>query len=170
MNTCAGDARGAGGTRVRLLGPVDVVVAGGARPVHGLRRKAVLAVLALHPGDIVSIDRILDVGWSDTTPARLNTVQSHISHLRGVLGGGSAIRAHPPGYVLDLGDDATDVQTAERMILNARAHDDPAGRAAALDGALRLWRDRPLADVSGLVWFTSRPSASRVSAGGPSRR
>jgi hypothetical protein len=35
--------------QVRLLGPVDVVVDGEPRPVRGLRRKAILAVLALKP-------------------------------------------------------------------------------------------------------------------------
>ena len=153
MNTCAGSVRRDGHVQVRLLGPVDVVVAGEARPVRGLRRKAVLAVLALNPGEIVSTDRLVDVVWSDTTPARLNTVQSHVSYLRRVLGGRSAIRAHPPGYVLDLGDDATDVQTAGRMIERARAHDDPADSASVLAAALQLWRGRPLADVCGLAWL-----------------
>ena len=69
VNTCAGDVRRDGHVQVRLLGPVDVVVAGEARPVRGLRRKAVLAVLALNPGEIVSTDRLMDVVWSDTTPA-----------------------------------------------------------------------------------------------------
>ncbi len=40
--------------RVRLLGPVDVVADGAVRPVTGLRRKAVLAVLALQHGDVVA--------------------------------------------------------------------------------------------------------------------
>jgi DNA-binding SARP family transcriptional activator len=38
--------------QVRLLGPVDVVVDGVPRPVRGLRRKAVLAALALHAGRV----------------------------------------------------------------------------------------------------------------------
>jgi hypothetical protein len=37
--------------QVRLLGPVDVLVDGAARPVRGLRRIALLAMLALHPGE-----------------------------------------------------------------------------------------------------------------------
>ena len=38
-----------------------------ARPVSGLRRKAVLAVLALRVGEIVSTDRLIDVVWSETS-------------------------------------------------------------------------------------------------------
>jgi len=45
---------------VRLLGPVDVVVNGGPRPVHGLRRRAVLATLALHGGETVGTSRLVD--------------------------------------------------------------------------------------------------------------
>jgi hypothetical protein len=41
-----GRRRGRGIMQVRLLGPVDVVVDGGPRPVPGLRRMAVLATLA----------------------------------------------------------------------------------------------------------------------------
>jgi DNA-binding SARP family transcriptional activator len=144
------------GAQVRLLGPVDVVLAGEPAPVQGLRRKAVLAALALSPGEIIGTDRLIDVVWSDTAPARLNTVQSHVSYLRRVLGSRSAIRARPPGYVLDLGDTATDAQAADRMIEQAMGHDDPTERAAALRPALRLWRGRALADVSGLRWFAEQ--------------
>ena len=73
--------------QVRLLGPVDVVVEGGPRPVNGLRRKAVLAALALHHGQVVSTGRLVDVVWGESAPATVvNSLQSHISYLRGVLG------------------------------------------------------------------------------------
>ena len=39
---------------IRLLGPVDVLADDGPRAVRGLRRKAVLAALALHGGEVVS--------------------------------------------------------------------------------------------------------------------
>ncbi|MFC7243016.1 hypothetical protein ACFQO7_11075 [Catellatospora aurea] len=52
--------------QVRLLGSVEVVVAGAVRPVPGLRRKAVLAMLGLHPGQIVSSGV---VSYLDTTVA-----------------------------------------------------------------------------------------------------
>ncbi|MCE7010312.1 helix-turn-helix domain-containing protein [Kibdelosporangium philippinense] len=74
---------------MRILGPVDVTVNGIPRPVRGLRRKAVLAVLALRAGEIVSADRLTDVVWDEEAPrTAANTLQSHVSYLRGVLGAG----------------------------------------------------------------------------------
>ena len=51
--------------QVRLLGPVDVVVDGEPRPVRGLRRKAILAVLALNHGMVVSSDRLTNLVWGE---------------------------------------------------------------------------------------------------------
>ena len=104
--------------RVRLLGPVDVMVDGAVRPVSGLRRKAILAILGLYAGEIVSADRLQGIVWRDGAPG-LNTLQSHVSHLRSVLGSKAAILAKPPGYVLDLGEDGTDVLHAERLLRQA---------------------------------------------------
>ncbi|MBQ1015328.1 hypothetical protein KBX53_31260, partial [Micromonospora sp. M51] len=53
------------GVRVRLLGPVEVVVAGSPQAVTGLRRQAGLATLALHVCRVGSGDRLIDVGWGD---------------------------------------------------------------------------------------------------------
>jgi DNA-binding response OmpR family regulator len=55
--------------QVRLLGSVDIVVGGEARPLPGLRRKALLAALALERGRIVSADRLIDIVWNDEAPA-----------------------------------------------------------------------------------------------------
>ncbi len=46
--------------------------------MRGLRRIAVLAMLTLHPGEIVSTDRLVDGVWGDSPPpTALNTV-SHV--------------------------------------------------------------------------------------------
>jgi DNA-binding SARP family transcriptional activator/Tfp pilus assembly protein PilF len=140
--------------RVRLLGPVDVVVDGVVRPVRGLRRKAVLAVLALHRGEIVSTDRLIGVVWGGAPPpTAVNTVQSHVSYLRQVLGSKTAVLARPPGYVLDLGADGTDVEAAESLVRQGARSADRADGARQLRAALALWRGRPLVDVAGLAWF-----------------
>ncbi|WP_203843384.1 BTAD domain-containing putative transcriptional regulator [Winogradskya humida] len=140
--------------RVRLLGPVDVVDGGQVRDVSGLRRKAVLATLALHRGRVVSTERLIEVAWEGSPPATaLNSLQSTVSHLRGVLGGRDSIVARAPGYVLDLDADGTDVDVAERLVERASLDTDHTGRAALLREALTLWRGRPLADVAGLAWL-----------------
>jgi DNA-binding SARP family transcriptional activator len=140
--------------QVRLLGPVDVMASGGPRPVPGLRRKTVLATLALHGGEIVSTGHLVDVVWGGTgSLVAENTLQSHMSHLRKVLGSKAAILARPPGYLLDLGGDGTDVQLAERLLRQGRQSADPVDGARHLHAALALWRGRPLADVPGVVWL-----------------
>jgi hypothetical protein len=83
--------------QVRLLGPVDVVVDGGPWPVPGLRRMAVLATLAPRCGEVVSTGHLADVVWGEAAPATaVNTLQSHVSFLRRILGSKAAIRARPP--------------------------------------------------------------------------
>ncbi|WP_327011287.1 AfsR/SARP family transcriptional regulator [Dactylosporangium sp. NBC_01737] len=138
--------------RVRMLGPVDVADGDVVRHVSGLRRKAVLAVLGLSAGRVVSVEHLVDVVWSGAPPATAaNTLQSHVSHLRTVLGRRDAIAARPPGYLLD--GAATDVQLAERLILQGRTGADPAASAAALRAALELWRGPALADVGAVPWL-----------------
>jgi DNA-binding SARP family transcriptional activator len=140
--------------QVRLLGPLDVVVEGEPQQLSGLRRKAVLAALALHAGEVVSADRLLGAVWGDAPPpTAVNTLQSHVSSLRNILGDKDAILARPPGYVLELGADGTDVQAAERLLRHGEQSSSPAEAVRHLGDALALWRGPPLADVSSLAWF-----------------
>ncbi|NES27073.1 tetratricopeptide repeat protein [Micromonospora terminaliae] len=139
--------------RVRLLGPVDVAEGDRSRPVPGLRRKALLAALALHAGDAVHPDLLIDIVWDGTPPATArNSLQRHISYLRGVLGR-AAITVRPHGYALDLPREATDLHLARRLIGESRQPAEPAERAVPLRAALALWRGRPLADLAGLRWL-----------------
>jgi DNA-binding SARP family transcriptional activator len=148
---------------VRLLGPLDVVTGGVPQPVPGLRRKALLAVLALSPGEVISTDRLIDVVWNGRPPATaLNTLQRHVSALRALFADRDLIVARAPGYLLDLKDDGTDLQIFTRLLAEARSTSDPARRAARLQEALDLWRGPPLADLSGLTWLDGQ--AERLAA------
>ena len=140
------------------------MIAGGvARPVSGARRRALLAVLALAAGEPVSTDRLIDAVWNGRPPATaLNTLQSHVSYLRGLLGGRDAIVARPPGYLLDIGADGTDVQVAARLIEEGRRAEEPERKVDRLRAALSLWRGPPLADLPGLSWLEGE--AERLSA------
>ncbi len=144
---------------VRLLGPVEVEADGRLLPVSGVRRKAVLAALALGGGEIVSTSDLVDAVWGREAPATaVRTLSAHVSYLRRLLAGGASIIARPPGYVLDLGgDDAlgvdgadrTDVRLAERLLRRGTQFADRADGLADLQAALDLWRGRPLADLAG---------------------
>jgi len=139
---------------IRLLGPVDVLADDGPREVRGLRRKAVLAALALHGGEVVSAGRLAEVVWGeDAPPTVVNTLQTHVSYLRTVLGSKNAIRACRPGYLLDLGGDSSDVQVAERLLREGTSSADPAQGVRHLRAALALWHGQSLADVTGVAWL-----------------
>jgi DNA-binding SARP family transcriptional activator len=142
---------------VRLLGPVDVRAADGPRPVSGIRRKAILATLALHGPEPVSTGRLLEAAWGTGVPrAGVVTLRSHLSHLRDVLGRRLAITACPPGYRLDLPGDGTDVRRAERLLREAGQAADPRTRVRLLTAAQGLWRGDSLADVTGLAWLEAQ--------------
>jgi DNA-binding SARP family transcriptional activator len=144
--------------QVRLLGPVDVMVDGQPRLAGGQRRTGMLAVLALAAGEMVSTDQLSQAVWGGGPRPATNTLQSHVSALRRVLGR-DAITAIPPGYVLDLGADGTDVQAAERLLRQGTAAADPAQAIADLRAALDLWRGEPLggvAELPGLVGHCRR--------------
>lgn len=137
-----------------MLGPVDVLAEDGPKPVQGLRRKAVLAALALHAGEVVGIDTLVDVVWGEAAPqTAANTLQSHVSYLRTVLGSKAAILARAPGYMLDLGPEATDKLVVERLLREGSQATDPARAVRQLQQAMALWRGRSLADAAASTWL-----------------
>ncbi|HKT02538.1 MAG TPA: BTAD domain-containing putative transcriptional regulator, partial [Rugosimonospora sp.] len=142
--------------QVRLLGPVDVVLDGVPRPVPGLRRRAILAMLALRRGEVVSTDRLIDTVWSDGAPSTLNTIQANVSHLRGVLGTRTAILARAPGYVLAGAGEPTDVELAEQLIEQATGAAPATDQVRHLRTALALWRGPSLVDVAEVPWLDAQ--------------
>ncbi|HZI44353.1 MAG TPA: BTAD domain-containing putative transcriptional regulator, partial [Ilumatobacter sp.] len=142
-----------------ILGPMEVRSGGEPLDLGGPKQRAVLAVLVLSVGRVVSVDRIVDELWGDEPPARaLGTLQAYVFNLRRVLEPGRAPRApatvlasQPPGYVLQVADDAVDANRFQRSIAQAQALLDagrPAEAHAELSSAMALWRGPPLADLA----------------------
>src|SRR5215475_11505529 len=152
--------------QIRLLGTVDINDEHGSRGLAGRRRKAILAFLALRPGEFRTVDRIVTTVWPDGPPRSVvNTLQHHVAYLRRMLGSQDAIRWKPSGYLLESHPDITDVMMARRLADQAKR--EPASRAAELlSAALDLWRGAALGDL--LTWPTSpgRQNNSR-SSGSP---
>lgn len=136
----------------RILGPLEVVGEGGPLALGGPRQRALLAVLLLNAGEVLSTDRIVDDVWGEHPPRTASkSVHVCVSQLRKTLGR-SAILTRPPGYVLGVEPEhGIDARRFERLSAEGRAllgAGDPAGAAARLREALALWRGAPLADLA----------------------
>ncbi|MFD0473287.1 winged helix-turn-helix domain-containing protein [Nonomuraea thailandensis] len=67
----------------RLLGPVEVWDGTQRVPLGGPKPRALLASLLLSPGRVVSVDRLVDLIWSDRVPGTARElVQTYVSALR----------------------------------------------------------------------------------------
>src|SRR4029079_12805722 len=100
------------------------------------KQRAVLALLALDAGRVVTLDRIVDVLWGDAAPERAEvSIRSYVSHLRRALAPHTdtdpIIEFRRPGYVLHLPPDAVDVVAFERRVEDARRRLDEGDPRAA---------------------------------------
>jgi class 3 adenylate cyclase len=133
---------------VRLLGPLEVGVNGRRLELRRKQQRALLALMALHAGELISTDRLVDELWGESPPkAVLGSLQNLISQLRKELGAELFV-TQSPGYVLDLERDAVDAHRFGRLVDDARGKADPAETAALLREAISLWRGPPLADLA----------------------
>lgn len=130
--------------RYRVLGTVSVDAADGAPVPLGERQRAVLAALLARAGEVVPVDRLVDLVWNDAPPADpAAAVHSQVSRLRRIV----PIVTRPPGYVLSPGPDELDAARFDRLVTAAAAA--PPDRAAPLLGeALDLWRGSAYAEFA----------------------
>lgn len=144
---------------VRLLGPVELWTAQGEVPLGTPRRRCVLTVLAMTPGQSVTSDKLVEAVWGNQLPGNVrNVLYTHVSRLRGRLeaadeaSGRAALRRTRGGYVLDIEPDRVDLHRSRRLAAEARSAtgDDELERAAGLlVQACDLWRGTPLSGVPG---------------------
>jgi predicted ATPase/DNA-binding SARP family transcriptional activator len=142
--------------QVRLFGELEAEHAGVPVPVRGTKQRALLALLALRPGQPVSADRLIDVLWGDGQAAHpANALQAQIGQLRRTLGP-AAIVTTEAGYALDAGPDDVDVVRFEQLAAQGRhlfEEGETAQASTTLSEALRLRRGEPLADFTYTGFF-----------------
>lgn len=157
------DAGGRPPLEFRILGPLEVLDGSRRIGLPAGRARALLALLVLHAGEVVSAGRLVDELWGERPPATAATVvQGFVSRLRRDLEPGrrggeqwAVLRTEGAGYLLAVEPDAVDANRFKRLVDQARA--EPAeARSALLADALALWRGPPLAD------FTYQPFAQRA--------
>ena len=62
-----------------LLGPLEVRSVESTLPLGGEKQRAVLALLLLHRGEVVSSDRLIEALWGDAPPpTAAKTVQVYV--------------------------------------------------------------------------------------------
>ncbi len=120
-------------------------------------------MLLLQANRVVSADRLADGLWGEQgRAADMNTLQSHVSHLRKALGR-DLVQTRPPGYVLAVEPNVVDAFAFERLLdrgRRARRDDDPKSSVDLIARALTLWRGDALSDFTYAEW--ARPEISRL--------
>jgi predicted ATPase/DNA-binding SARP family transcriptional activator len=135
------------------------VGAAGAISLGGAKVRALLALLAVHVGEAVAEDRLIDALWGEAAPrTATKTLRSYVSRLRAALApseGRLVVDTTPGGYRLRAAEDTLDVARVEGLAAQAREaseRGDHAWSAVALTEALRTWRGSPLGEFGGETW------------------
>ncbi|MDT0378451.1 AfsR/SARP family transcriptional regulator [Streptomyces sp. DSM 42041] len=129
-------------------------------PTAGKPRQ-LLALMALHAGQVVQVPTLMDELWGMDPPrSAQTTLQTYILQLRrriaGVLPAGGprtpkdVLATRYGGYLLDISPEDVDVHTYERQAAAGRRAlhlGDLETASRLLRSALGTWRGRPLADV-----------------------
>ena len=141
------------GVEFRILGQLQVLDGERELPLGSAKERALLAVLLLHAGAVVSRDRLIDELWGESPPPTAGkALNVHVSQLRKVLAGNGsdAIVTRPPGYLLELEPERLDAVRFERLVAEARERT-AAGEIESARGllgeALALWRGPALDGV-----------------------
>ena len=137
-----------------VLGPLSAVIDGVDVTPRAQKERALLALLVINHGRVVSADRLMDELWPDLTADRARrALQVRVAAVRKMLNlanAASLLELVAPGYQLAIAADDIDEHRFVTLVERARGQAnaaDPAGAAASLREALALWRGDPLADV-----------------------
>ena len=137
---------------IHVLGPLEVWIDGDAVPLAGGKQRAVLAMLSLRAGEVVSSGQLVEELWGESPPSSAaHTLEVYVSRLRQLFNGhGPSLVRRGTGYVLELGDavlDARDFTALAGDVSRAAADSEHELVAVRASEALSLWRGKALVDV-----------------------
>lgn len=141
----------------RLLGPFEVWHDDKPISIGAHRQRAVLALLAIHAGRVLSTDQIVDEIWGDDAPpSAVRTVHAYVSRLRsslrvarGSASVGDVLVSRDPGYALNVDPQQIDAARFEEGLVQASIsmkEGRPELANETIQRALSLWRGTALAD------------------------
>jgi DNA-binding SARP family transcriptional activator len=131
----------------RILGPLEVVDEGTALALGGQKQRALLAVLLINAGTVVSTDRLINDLWGEQPPrTAMTALQNLVSQLRKILPR-DALVTQPPGYRLELEENELDLARVEGIVASAE-RENARSRSQLLREALTIWRGPPLTEFA----------------------
>lgn len=135
--------------RFGILGSTQVWRADGSEvPLGGRGRRALLALLLVRPGEVVSVDSLVEDLYGSKAGAA-HSLQSQVFRLRTALReDGDVVEHVRTGYRLRVDPDDVDASRFERLCAESRLAAEPGHAADLLRAALALWRGPALADVA----------------------
>jgi DNA-binding SARP family transcriptional activator/ABC-type branched-subunit amino acid transport system substrate-binding protein/streptogramin lyase len=135
--------------RFRLLGSLEVIDGTRRLEIGAPKVRALLAMLLLHRGEAVSVDRLADALWGDSPPpTAAKAVQVYVAQLRKALGEGLVV-TRAGGYAITLDAHDLDIDRFDELLAKGRLlleRGETRAGADALRDALALWHGLPLAD------------------------
>ncbi|HEY2202601.1 MAG TPA: AfsR/SARP family transcriptional regulator [Solirubrobacteraceae bacterium] len=135
----------------RILGTFEVLEDDQPLTLGSPRQRALLAILVLRRGEVLSSDRLIDELWGEQPPSSaIKIVQGCISQLRKILGEGVLI-TRGGRYQLAVAPDQLDAERFSRLAdagREALAAGDPAMAVELFASGLSLWRGDALADFA----------------------
>jgi DNA-binding SARP family transcriptional activator len=141
----------------RVLGPVEAVNGTDLIDLGGLKQRAVLALLIINAGRVVSLDRFVSELWDEDPPARATaSLQAYVSRLRRLLEPerdprqpSRLLLTRPPGWLLAVPPEAVDAVEFTRLAADGRRllqGRQPDVARQVLSDALALWHGPALAE------------------------
>jgi DNA-binding SARP family transcriptional activator len=149
------------GVEIQLLGSLSAEVNGAMIVPNAAKPRQILALLALHPEQVVPVRTLMEELWGAEPPqSARTTLQTYILQLRRRLG--TAMGPDVPGaakdvlvtrhggYLLRIPPESVDVYQYERLVAEGRGafeDGDDEESAVRFRRALDLWREPALVDV-----------------------
>jgi DNA-binding SARP family transcriptional activator len=135
----------------RILGPLELWDRGREVSLGGPKPRALLAVLLLHPNEVVPANRLIDELWGEDSPEdAAAALRVNVSRLRKALPQ-DVLTTRSPGYVIRVEPDELDLHRFERLVDEGRsllARGLATDASERLHDALALWRGPALADFA----------------------
>src|SRR6201992_3015314 len=127
-----------------VLGPLQVRQDAAPVIIPAAKPRAILTMLGLHGGSVVSAETLIELLWGDDPPrTAAKALQTHISLLRRTLGDGFVLTAGTGWTLAESGVDAARYKSAARLGRDAAAAGDTSQAVSRFEESLALWRGIP---------------------------